>query len=152
MDRNKMSKIENENSLKGIYKDFLEGELKRPEVRQARKDFLDAHFPEEPLFVLRPLVLASALASLALLAVFVYLRGPMMQESRSSSQVTSILASNIFDKVETATVNTPELPAISPRVTVDRISSRMGSTMVYQRPYNGDPITIVWVFVGGSAA
>ncbi len=139
-------------SLKGIYKDFLEGELKRPEVRQARKDFLDAHFPKAPLFVLRPLVLAPALASLALLAVFVYLKGPMMQESRSSSQVASIPSGNIFDKVKTGAVNAPELPIISPRVTVDRISSRMGSTMVYQKPYNGNPITIVWVFVGGSAA
>lgn len=151
-----MSKIQNEDPLKGIYRDFLAGELKRPEVRQARKDFLDLHFPKTPFFILRPLVVAPALASLALLAVFVYLKGPMMQESRSSSQVTSIPSANIFDKgvsgAETNAVNAPELPMISPRVTVDRISSRMGSTMVYQKPYNGNPITIVWVFVGGSVA
>jgi len=151
MDRNKMSKIEDQNSLKSIYRDFLKGELRRSEARQAQKDFLGTHFPREPLFILRPLVLAPALASLALLAIFVYLKGPMMQESRSSSQVTSIPVSNIFDKVEAKTVNAPELPMISPRVTVDRISSRMGSTMVYQKPYNGNPITIVWVFVGGNA-
>ncbi len=146
-----MSKIQNKDPLKGIYKDFLKAELTRPEVRQARKDFLSAHFPKEPLFVLRPLVVAPALASLALLAVFVYLKGPMMQESRSSSQVTSIPSSTIFDKVETSAVNAPELPSISPRVTVDRIASRVGSTMVYQKPYNGNPITIVWVFVGRGA-
>jgi len=144
-----------ERSFKEIYKGFLEEEVKRPQVRRSQQDFLDAHFPKEPIFILRPLVLAPSLAMLALLAIFVYLKGPMMQASRSSVHATSIPAASTLGQIapapETTVPGASETPMIAPRVTVNRITSRVGSTMVYQKPYNGHPITIVWVFVGGSA-
>jgi len=114
-----------ETKLREVYQNYLRRELRQPEIRLAKKEFLNTYFPKETPVWLRPQVLAPTLALLVILLIITY-----------------------YHPSEIPVSPGPELaPA---RVEVRRVGSGVGPTLVYQKVYQDVPVTIVWVFTGGN--
>ena len=124
--------------FKKLLKEHIAGELQDPEVKAAKKAFLEENFSPAPPWFVGPglwLVLGLSLA-LAVGMIHLYLQAPKPtpKEYVSKTPVTDML---------------PEMGQELGPVVVSRLSSRVGSTMLYQKQVNGVPVTIVWVFAGG---
>jgi hypothetical protein len=124
--------------FKKLLKEHIAGELQDPEVKAAKKAFLEENFaPAPPWFVGSGLWLVLGLSlALAVGMIHLYLQAPKLapKEYVSQTPITDVL---------------PEMGQELGPVVVSRLSSRVGSTMLYQKQAGGVPITIVWVFVGG---
>lgn len=118
-----------EREIKEIYREHLRRELARPELAREKSEFIARHFEEEPLAALSPAAFAPALGLIVLLVALVFLQ----------PQAVPIKTKTLETRLEAAYTLS--------EVAVKRLSSRMGSTLVYQKSYQETPITIVWVFV-----
>ncbi len=130
-----------ENDLRQIYRSYLTEELKRPEVQEA-KAHLASRFaaPAVPLF--EP---AACLAACFLFALFIFLyqaQAPLRQVVLPETQPV-MLALNPKPVLDAAP------PSDLPQVLVKKVTSRVGTTMIYQRKDHDIPITVIWVFPGG---
>jgi hypothetical protein len=136
-----------EQEIRKVYRDFLRRELQRPEMRRDKRAFLAAHFKGEGPFFVRPAFYIPAL-SLTGIILILFLLPQMVSKVRFAREI---------EGPESPTFRTPGLEletyptAYLSSVEVRRVTSRMGSTMVYQKLYRDVPITIIWVFSGGSS-
>ena len=113
--------------LNGFYREYLKDEAASPAARRDKTRFL-ARFAGKPSFAFVPPVGAFAVL-LAAALVFVYTRP---EPVKTAPQVPEVQALQ------------PEKPG----VIVKKVSSRTGTALVYQRPYENELVTIVWVFAG----
>ena len=102
-----------------LYRDLLNDEVRRPEVRREKKAFLQAHFEVPPFWFLRPAFFVPAFLALAATVMFQWQRP--------------------FNAVSEA----------RPPVHVLRAASHEGPVMIYQKTYQDAPVTIIWVFPAG---
>ena len=119
-----------EKELTKIYRDWMKKELTRPELAREKKDFVSAHFREEvpsvPLGSFAP-ALALLIFCFILIKVQPIILPPVAYTDRQKIPDDETFA--------------------HPAVEVKRVTSKVGTTMVYQKTYEGKLITIVWVFV-----
>ncbi len=123
-----MSEV-NERKAAGFYRNYLEREIIRPEIRLEKEKFIRTHFWKEPaLFLtLTPGFTVPALCLTLVFCAFLLFQAPPTPNPFGRAAV--------FQK---------------PQVEVRRAASKTGAIMVYQKVYNGAPFTIVWVFSGGT--
>ena len=126
--------------IRKIYRDYLEEELKKPEVLEARKK-LAAHFQAAPVLSFEPAA-ALAVCLLAFLFTFCY------QAQRPLREIVRPETQPVMLALNPAPVQDSVKPGI-PHVLVRKISSEVGPTLVYQKNHEDVPITVVWVFVRG---
>lgn len=115
--------------MKKIYRNYIKNIVSDPEVQTDKKLFMETHFPRQSVWFRPSFIFVPALSALIIALGIVI--GPNMISER---QETNVL-------IEDA----PAVFQIHP-VGVKRASSRVGNIMVYQKLYNEDPMTIVWVF------
>lgn len=131
-----------------LYRQYLQQEVERPQVARDKAEFLETHFKPKR----RPVtsfLWAPSLAAAAIAAVWLIVGLPtgmhqpvdVTLPQTGPAYVTSTTAEPIQEAMM------PVLPG--PSVEVKRISSQVGSTMVYQRVYQEIPVTVVWVFPKG---
>ena len=139
--------MKDENRIGELYRDYLKRETARPELAREKKEFIARHFEEQPVAALRPAAFAPALSLVLLMAALIFLQRSALQtkmlETRPEAAYT--FTEPVVPFPPSAMTATP--PSQIPSVVVKRISSRVGSTLVYQKPYQETPITIIWVFV-----
>ncbi len=135
-----------EGKIRGIYRELLAGEIRRPEVARAKKEFLGLHFETVAPAFFPPVFLIPALAMLALFLVFGHLQERFIPEIIPTTEFPGMRIKNREEKP--AVLSQAPLPSVQ----VKRISSRTGATMVYQKTVHDHetPITIIWVFTGGN--
>jgi hypothetical protein len=122
-----------EKEIQEIYRSYLRAQVASPEVRREKREFIAAHFPSEKPFILRPAFLLPAMSlSAVVLFLFVFLLTPHPAKPPVPLQEPI-----------------PEIRLDQP-VEVMRLTSNVGSTMVYQKMIQDSPITIIWVFHGGN--
>lgn len=134
-----------ERQIRELYREHLKRELARPEVAHEKKEFIARCFEERPVAVLSPAAFAPALSLVALFIVLVFLQQPMLptKSLESVPEGAYTLSESVVPYPPSAMTAPPDE---KPSVVVKRITSRMGSTLVYQKSYQETPITIVWVF------
>ncbi len=139
--------LEENDSLKLIYRRYLSEELSRPEIQSHKKKLLDFFYvPAAPVFSLfhAPFLVPAIM----LLGIFV-----LFYQIQSATQLSKGPALPIYqDFAEAKPLPDPVKNHMKPRVVVKRVSSRMGPTLVYQRSYREVPVTIVWVFAPGGGS
>ena len=131
--------MKDENRIGELYRDYLKRETARPELAREKKEFIARHFEEQPVAALRPAAFAPALSLVLLMAALIFLQRSALQTKmlETRPEATYTFTESVV----------PFPPSQMPSVVVKRISSRVGSTLVYQKPYQETPITIIWVFV-----
>jgi len=152
-----------------LYRKWLGRELARPEIKAAKQEFLSAHFSEQPVPVFGAAFMVPVMALAALFLYFNFLSplpSPQPPPLNHRTDPTRFLAdsptsgrgsdgesiSSPFQGEdgrspgEGAQLTDAERPAVE----VKRLTSRTGSTMVYQKMVNDVPVTIIWVFNAGS--
>ena len=117
--------FEADDEIRKLYRESIWRQVKKPEVQEGKKLFVSTYFQKEPLFILRPPVFAPILGFIALFLVVLFLNRPEQPAFKTAP---------LLEK---------------PAVEVKRVTSSVGSTMVFQKIVNDIPITIVWVFAGG---
>jgi len=129
---------ENDRKMTIDYREMIREEIKRPELRQEKREFIARYFSTEPVFLFRPGFFVPALSFCVLFLFFIVLRPATVQMPPASDQTVRILSSAAV----------PEgLEDDAPPVTVKRVSSNVGPTLVYQKMIHDVPISIVWVLV-----
>lgn len=160
--------MDNQDNFNKIYREWMEEELKCVDLEAEKKAFIKEHFDVKPPLVwLTPALSFSAVAVVILGFAFLFNFGPFGQKALAPNnlQVISVEGqpSNkpvplpleqpvVFENVS-AGISEETLAAIkmateqgNPGVKVNKVSSKVGSVMVYQKTYQEAPITIVWVF------
>lgn len=119
----------NEQEFKKQFKKYIQDEIKSPEVQEAKERFFDRILLEEKFFLFKPQVFIPIIAiALAMVALVWFRPVPAVQPDL---QFGTVMRSETH-------------------VEVKRVSSKTGPTMVYQKVSEGVPITVIWVFNGGS--
>ncbi len=148
--------MKDENEIREVYRQYLKQEVARPEIACEKKEFIARYFEEQPAAALSPAAFAPALSLIVLLIALIFLQRPVLQtktlETKPEGAYTLTESVVPFPPSATTASLPSEVPPVGlrderPAVVVKRISSRAGSTLVYQKSYQGTPITIVWVFV-----
>ena len=129
----------NDRKVRQLFRETIRQETKRPEVRQAKRDFIREHFEAPRPFFYRPTVMVPSLALLGLLLLVLVFPRPLRDGVPVTPLATDGYLRVLEQSVETAV----------PSVQVKRVTSHVGPTLVYQKLYQDTPITIVWVFHGG---
>ena len=138
--------MEDEHQIGGLYREHLKRELARPELAREKREFIARHFEGGPLAALSPAAFAPALSLVVLLVALVFLQQGVPEKTKTMEtrpEAAYTLSESILPLPASATTAVrDERPVV-----VKRLSSRAGSTLVYQKSYQETPITIVWVFV-----
>jgi len=130
-----MSNIEQQ--ITKLYRENLRRELDRPEIQSEKRQFLQQHFPlEAPAPAGFSPFAIPAFAMMVVFFAVLLLNRPLPQQARIQPDHELDIAGPMLNQ-----------PAGS--VQVQRVTSHVGSTMVYQKMHHDVPITIVWVFPGG---
>ena len=129
------------------YRDYLNGEIRRPEVRQAKKEFIASCFQSEDIFFFRPAIVAPVvvLSIVAIAALLLSVPKPVVKSEQLK------MASKVEEEVVKISEGVPGAILSEQAVEVKRLVSRVGTPMVYQKTNHGHPITIIWVFTRGHA-
>lgn len=130
-----------EQEIKQLYRDHLKREILSQDLSRQKRHFIHAHFSEgsfsgNPFGILAP---AFALGLLFFVFLHWQVRPARSPGEVSVSPAVSNQADSGGDKV------------LEPGTSVRRLSSQVGATMVYQKSYGTVPVTIIWVFPGGSS-
>ena len=133
--------IEGTEEIREIYRNYLTEELARPEVFQARKKLADS-FSVKPALIFEPAACA-AMCLLAAAFFFFYQIQPLPRAVVRPETRPVMLRLHPTPVVDAFNPDTP--------VVVKKVSSRTGSTLVYQQKHHDIPITVIWVFPGGRA-
>ncbi|HXV28532.1 MAG TPA: hypothetical protein VD913_06150 [bacterium] len=157
-----------ERKIHKIYRGFLRQEIKRPEIGEAKRELIKAYFPVSRPFFLKPAFSVSALslAGIVLLAVLfgrplfdkleVRMTQPSVKpaDSLEAPAVPFVIPVTLPPRIHPL-AEIPVVPAALPvhptLVDVRWATSRVGSTMVYQKQFQDVPVTIIWVFPGESS-
>jgi hypothetical protein len=123
--------------FQNLFKTYLEPEILDPKVQQGKRQLIERTLSIQPSFVFRPayLVPVSVFAFLGAL-FFQYVPLPAVSTQRPAP-APSILC----EEDSAASLKQPS-------VSVRKVTSKVGPTMVYQKNINNVPVTIVWVFTG----
>ena len=139
-----MDENRKEEFIRAAYREFLSAKVRRSELEKEKKSFLEKYFRDEPLWA--PVFLAPSACLLALFLLF--------------CQIQFSIGVLNFQRFAGPEMKTPaarpredlplpkELVARESAVEVKRITSRMGTPMVYQKWDLEIPITVAWVFPG----
>ena len=146
---NPENRAEGDDEVQAAYKDFLQHEIHRPEVRQDKKLFLAAYFKAPHPLMLRPGFMIPAIGIAGILATILLWKYPAIEEKPIMLQREEVPAKIVAEPLPSSLV-LPARPKPS-LVEVRRATSRVGSIMVYQKRYHDVPITIIWVFPGGNS-
>ena len=156
-----MFEEENDDLLGAAYRNYIAREVGRPEVAQAKKQFMAKHFSPRPkVFSMAPAVVAPVFVMAAVFALFNHLQTALLPVEGplapiyGTSQASSASAASAQKEAAPVVSSQPlgDNPVANykkPRVDVKRVSSAVGPTMVYQKLYRNVPVTVVWVFAGG---
>ncbi len=146
-----MKPSKEEKVMRKAFRDLISEEVRRPEVRRDKKAFIQSYFAHEPLFFLRPGFFVPAAGFVAAILVFV-LFGKPVGEVHQTKMLREASQSEVHGEPQVFEEVAQEMDAKigEPMVEVKRVVSRVGTPMVYQKMDNGQPITIIWVFTGGS--
>lgn len=129
--------------LKDAFRQYIKTELSNPEVTRAKERFIHEHFSKRPPLIFR---LAFLIPVLGLLFVFLM----VLQIHRPVSKPLPVMEPSLKEMVKQPLVKEiPYEPAIL-EINVERVSSEVGPTLVYQKNWRHQPLTIVWVFTGGA--
>jgi len=123
-----------------IYKIYIQNEISHPEFVQNRDRFIKIHWDDKKRFIF-PAFPAFGFSLpvfilIALLAAYVF-RVPAKTSKAPPPEIGDVLTNGVSPyKIH------------ENNVSVMRVSSKAGPTMVYQKMYDDVPLTIVWVFPG----
>ena len=132
-----------EEELKSAFRQYIKTELSSPEVAQAKERFIHEHFGKQPSIIFRPAVLVPVLGLL-----FAFLM--VLQIHKPVSKRLPFTEPSLKETVKPSLVK--EIPYEPARleINVEQVSSEVGPTLVYQKDWRNQPLTIVWVFTGGT--
>ena len=133
----------NESPNLKAYKDFIQAEVLRPEIRAEKKNFLHLYFEPKPVRFFSTEMAISLVAVAMLFVVFKQIQPQYLNvHVPTETEMSRAIAASIPQPLQAETVS-------QERVVVKRVASYVGPTMVYQKEHKGVPITIVWMFDGG---
>ncbi len=126
--------------IKNAFRQYLTAEIKHPEVEKAKEKFIQERFGHESLIIFRPVFYVPVLSALFVFLVLFPVHKPALKPAAEYS---------LKEAVKQAVVK--EIPVKLPgiEINVERVSSEIGPTLVYQKNWHNQPLTVVWVFTGG---
>ena len=143
--------------IKQVFKELFSKELSSAEVKGAKKDLI-AQFSPAAKFDLKPAVLIPVLSLIFAVLMVYQLNLPKPKQKIKEIPVSQVaVKESVGEKVQKVQVKsvTKQIEKIFRTevpldVKVTRVSSDVGSAMVFQKKYQETPVTIVWVFTGGA--
>jgi hypothetical protein len=141
----------NEERIRELYRDVLRQQISRPEVRREKKEFMAAYFKKETPFLMRPAFFIPALSSVGIVLIAVLLFQRPISEVSEVEPMRQAVEVPVEVPAEEVRREIPPGEGRYPLVEVEEVTSRVGPTMVYNKPYTDAPITIIWVFPGGNS-
>ena len=143
-----------EDLIKDLFSNYIQDELNHPEVQLAKKTLIRNYFQESPKIFFGVEMMAPAIALFSLFFIFNQIQLPVRNQVAPALQSAQVdLSKEIKLKIPINEKKTEPKKQFSPDedgVLVKKVSSSVGPTMVYQKKYENVPVTIVWVFMGGS--
>ena len=130
-----------EKKIAESFRTYMAAELKSREVVYAKKAFIHEHFAHETPNLLRPALLVPTLSFLFICVLILQLIKPV------SKPVPQFV---LRETVEIKTLERTPYEKGDLGAEVRQVSSDMGSALVFQKFSQGAPVTIIWVFTGGS--
>ncbi len=136
-----------EKNFKKNYREMLEDELDWSDIRREKARFIETHFVAQPFFLFRPAVLVPALSFCLVFAVSLLMVPEPVQVPENAALVQTLDAPG--QPAAKTAVESPSAPVLPPHVRVNKLTSDVGSTMIYQDRMDDTPLTVLWVFPSG---
>ena len=154
--------------FKKLYQSYINKEVANPETARAKEKLIKDYFTTKNSFKWPPIFIpVMGVACVGFLIFGFYFSQYGQNPNRSVTESISpdakvVITQSLIeqkDKTQPKTLNSGDVltKTISgskietePHVSVMRVSSKTGPTMVYQKMYNDALITVVWVFPGGN--
>jgi len=136
---------DHEDKIKNLFTQHMQREMNRPDIKLQKKRFIRDHFQPAPVIPFAWSV--PALAFCLMLGFLLKVQAPLMEPTSAEPKVPSALSETILEQNIQENQKTETEDLVMNPVKVKKITSKMGTPMVYQRTENEVPLTIVWVFV-----
>lgn len=142
-----MSASDLDKEITRYYRELMREELSQPEVK-AGKDKLLALYSPQPSWAGTGAMSWAFLVGICLIGVLVY---PYFVEKPVEKALTppQSLVKSSASRPEQPAAKAKKPKSVYPQVKVKKATSKAGSVLVYQKMYQKEPFTIVWVFPGG---
>ncbi len=145
--------MNDEKKIKQAFKELFSHELSNPEVKRAKKNLI-AEFSGRPVFNWKPVTLIPVFSLiLAVILIYQLPKQPTVQPPILIEVKPAVLPAADLKPINVKKVSKEIKKIINTQAPLDvkvtRVSSDVGSAMVYQKNYQDNPVTIVWVFTGG---
>ncbi len=126
--------------IKNVFRQYLAAEIRHPEVAKAKERFIQERFGREPLIIFRPIFFVPVLSALFVFLILFPMHKPALKPAAEYS---------LKESAGQAVVKEVPVKLQGIEINVERVSSEVGPTMVYQKDWHDQPLTVVWVFTGG---
>jgi hypothetical protein len=136
--------MDDEKIIKKLYRGYMASELSDAKLDEQKKKLIREHFATTPSPIF---TFSFAMPAFALVAVFAFFFYIQKTEMAPSTEAISEVSMPAFPS-SPAELYKESLKTV-PNITVKRVTSQVGPTVVYQKTIHDTPVTVVWVFPEG---
>ncbi len=141
--------------FKDLYKNWMHEEIRHPEVQNAKEAFLErfsAETPAVPAFLNSAVSAALRMSLVGAMALFVLVKtGAFEPQPETVLMPQPVRLAKVIESIHRnpKSVKSTAWEENYAPVKIKKLSSQMGTTAVYSKPFSDVQVTVVWVFPKG---